>query len=200
MITIVDYGLGNIKSVRNALKFLGHNSQLACTGKEINSADKLILPGVGAFKEGMKNITELGIHDNIIDFAKSGKPILGICLGYQILTQSSEEFGFEKGLGIINARCQKLSPQNKTLPHIGWNKISITSQDNELYASLTDKYFYFVHSFGVFSDFKQAISGTTCYGGQNFLSVIQQDNIIGVQFHPEKSGPDGINFLKKFLE
>jgi glutamine amidotransferase len=161
--------------------------------------DKIIIPGVGAFKEGVANLNQGGLGEGILEFHRSGKSILGICLGYQLLTRSSTEFGLEKGLGLINAECRRLDPASgHSLPHVGWN--SCRAGDPDARTFVGESSFYFVHSYGVFSEAPMNSFCTTEYGGQEFLSLIRHENILGVQFHPEKSGKDGLSFLKKFLD
>jgi glutamine amidotransferase len=200
MIVIVDYGLGNIQSIKNAVKHVGYECELSRDKYKILDANYLILPGVGAFKEGMKNIRAYGLEDVLISYANSGRPMLGICLGYQLMTRSSEEFGFESGLGIIPADCKKLNPGPLfRLPNIGWAPINFLSS-HQLDNYFKDKLFYFVHSYGVFLSEQDSCQGFSTYGNQDFISYYHKDNIQGVQFHPEKSGANGLDLLHKFLK
>jgi glutamine amidotransferase len=199
MIGIVDYGLGNLRSVENALLKLGTQARVVANPEDLCKFPRIIIPGVGAFKEGMANLRRSGLDESILEYKKTGKPILGICLGYQILALSSTEFGLESGLGLLRAECRGLEPSlGTTLPHIGWNTYQPTGSDEEW--MLKDRSFYFVHSYGVFSEMSFSLSAKTIYGGQEFLSLIRHENILGVQFHPEKSGKDGLEFLKSFIE
>lgn len=202
MITIVDYGMGNLKSIQNMLKYLGFSSEISNKAEEIAKATKIILPGVGAFDNAMKNIHTMGLKDvldpNVID---EGKPILGICLGMQLLTEQSQE-GTQKGLSYIKGKTVKFSfPKDTNLktPHMGWNTVSF-KKSVPLTKSMTgENRFYFVHSYHVVCENSSDVLCETSYG-YHFTSALSHENIYGVQFHPEKSHKFGMQLLKNFAE
>jgi glutamine amidotransferase len=198
MIAILDYGIGNLKSVYNMFKKVGIESIITSDIEVIKNADKYLLPGVGSFDYGMcslKNAHFFKILEK--EILENKKPILGICLGMQLLTNSSEE-GKEKGLGWIDAKTLKFKLEDKTLsiPHMGWNKTSPINEEN-IFKNLDENRFYFVHSYHVVCNDKSNILATTDYG-QHFTCSIYKDNIFGVQFHPEKSHKFGMQLLKNF--
>ena len=201
MITIVDYGMGNLASIHNMLNRIGEDSIVTGDSEKIKNSEKLILPGVGSFDAAMLNIKQRNLYDVLEKKAKEDKiPILGICLGMQLLTSSSEE-GKEQGFGWIEAQTKKFSlTQELKVPHMGWNNVTRSNQDSELIMNLSeDSRFYFVHSY--FVEVKdQAHSILTCRYGIDFDAGIQKDNIFGVQFHPEKSHKFGLSLLKSFTE
>lgn len=200
MIVIIDYGVGNLHSVLKSFKILGVEAVISSKIEDIEKADKLVLPGVGHFKKGMDNLREIGLI-NILNkkVLKEKTPILGICLGMQLFTKFSEE-GNVKGLGWFDANTVKLKSDSKfRVPHIGWNNI-IIHKDHPLFGDVgLDESFYFVHSFYVVCNNKADVLSTTKYG-KMFSSAIQKDNIIGTQFHPEKSYKGGLQILKNFVE
>ncbi len=201
MIVIVDYGVGNLLSLRNAIKHSGFDARVSRDSNDIKNASKLILPGVGAFQTGITNIIKFDLENEIITHAKSGKALLGICLGYQLLTNSSDEFGIHSGLKILNAECRKLSPGGEsTLPHIGWNSVYSEHMGDGFASLLTGNKFYFVHSYAVKTHDARIQPFFTSYGAEKFVSASRMDNIFGFQFHPEKSGAAGLDLLKYFLE
>jgi glutamine amidotransferase len=198
MITIIDYGLGNLVSVKNMLKKLGVDSVITDNKEEIGSAKKLILPGVGAFDNGMKQIKQKELRDVLNQKVLIEKtPILGICLGMQLLTKGSEE-GDEAGLGWIDAYTVKFSFEDKSLkvPHMGWNYIDV-KKDNLLITEKIKQRFYFVHSYYVKCNQPSDIIATSNFG-IDFTCAINHDNIYGAQFHPEKSLKFGMSLLKNF--
>ncbi len=201
MIAIIDYGLGNIQSLKNAINSLGYNAVLTCDRNEILNSSKVILPGVGAFQEGMRNIRDKGLVQTIKDYSDLGKPILGICLGYQLMNLSSDEFGHEEGLGLLPGICKKLEPaRGERLPHIGWAPVEFVRKSDwgEL---VSGHLFYFVHSYGVLFDDNECIDlGVTKFGDREFASFVKKNNIYGMQFHPEKSGEVGLALLDNFLK
>lgn len=199
MIVIVDYGMGNIHSIYKALKRLNAEAIVSSSPKEVEKADKLILPGVGHFKRGMENLKSLNLISVLNKKVLEEKtPILGICLGTQLFTKHSEE-GNVSGLSWIDAETIKLSPGSNKVPHMGWNSIKIKKQ-NALFSNISPKeQFYFVHSYHVLPKDKEIISATTNYGTE-FVSSIHKDNIFGVQFHPEKSHSAGLQVLKNFVD
>lgn len=197
MIAIIDYGLGNLGSVKNALDTLGIDSFISKSPVEIERANGLILPGVGAAGEGMKNLKAGELDRTIRDFSDSNKPILGICLGMQLLMSESEE-GNVKCLDIIKGKVKKFKTNFK-VPQIGWNTVNMISDCRLLKEIRNESYFYFVHSYFCSTDNSKTIKGNTQYG-DIFCSVMQDANTYGVQFHPEKSGDNGLLLLKNFSE
>tara|TARA_R110001592_G_scaffold119404_1_gene322408 strand:- start:7884 stop:8516 length:633 start_codon:yes stop_codon:yes gene_type:complete len=201
-IVIIDYGMGNIGSISNMIRYLGGKATVSSEIDVIQAADKLILPGVGNFDKAMNNINSLGLYDVIRDMALVRKiPFLGICLGMQIMCNSSEE-GELKGLSLIDASVKKF-PFTKgsplKVPHMGWNKIKIEKGSRVLEHLDDNSRFYFVHSYYVQCDKPDDILSLTNYG-LSFVSSFQSENLIGVQFHPEKSHKFGISLFKSFLE
>lgn len=195
MINIIDYGLGNLGSVKNALDKIGVDSQISKSVSAIKNADGLILPGVGAAGEGMKNLKERGLDMVIKREVFNGKPILGICLGMQLLMSRSEE-GNVDCLDIIDGIVKKFTVSLK-VPQIGWNTVK-NGKDSQLFVDIPENsYFYFVHSYYCSPTDKKSVIGNTQYG-KPFCSVFQRNNVFGVQFHPEKSGENGLKMLKNF--
>jgi glutamine amidotransferase len=201
MTTIINYNLGNPKSIKNMLSYLGIDAVISDDLNTLKSADRLILPGVGHFAHGMKQLNDLGFTDVIKEHALTQqKPILGICLGMQLMTNFSEE-GDVDGLGLINAQTKKFQLQDKSLkiPHMGWNEVS-WQKESPILNSLSEKpRYYFVHSYFMECNNQNDVLGTTHYG-QDFVSAFQHDNIIGMQFHPEKSHQFGMELLKNFTK
>lgn len=203
MITIIDYGIGNLGSIYNMLKKNGSEAIITSSIEEISKAKKLILPGVGSFDYGMLKLRESGLIDLLNQKVVIGKtPILGICLGMQLFTNRSEE-GNSKGLGWIDAQTVKFNMQGDNsklkIPHMGWNRITIKKQSVLLNDMYEDARFYFVHSYYVQCNQQEDILTTTEYGFE-FHSGLEKGNIAGVQFHPEKSHKFGLRFLKNFVE
>ena len=201
MVAIIDYGAGNLHSVKNALDFIGAESIITNDRETILSADHVILPGVGSFGDAMDTMTKRGIKDTIIEYTKSGKPFLGICLGLQLLFPESEETPGVKGLDIFKGTITKIPNQNRTLkiPHMGWNNISIKQKDGIFKDIEGEPYVYFVHSFYLKAQDKDIVAATTQYGVE-IDAAVQKGNIIATQFHPEKSGEVGLKMLKNFVE
>jgi imidazole glycerol-phosphate synthase subunit HisH len=203
MITIVDYGTGNLASIANMLKRVGCDSVITSDADEIARASKLILPGVGAFDTGMRNLMELGLIEMLNSKALEEKvPILGICLGMQLFVSGSEE-GQLPGLGWIAGRVLKFKPEladkNLKIPHMGWNQIE-TAKESKLFTGMhTEPRFYFVHSYYLKLDREEDVLAKTMYGVR-FASALERKNIAGVQFHPEKSHKFGMKLLKNFAE
>lgn len=196
MIVIIDYGLGNLGSVKNALDKLGVDSMVSKSVKDIEKATGLVLPGVGSATEGMKNLRKSGLNKVILKQIKLKKSILGICLGMQLLFFLSEE-GNTECLNVIEGKVKKFNNKLK-VPQIGWNQVK--QKPSKLFLSIKDKsYFYFVHSYYCQASEEKIIRGSTDYG-INFTSVIEDKNIFGVQFHPEKSGENGLKLLKNFVD
>ena len=200
MITIIDYGLGNLVSVKNMLKKLGVDSKISDSPDEINAAKKLILPGVGAFDNGMSSIKEKGLLDVLNKKVVNDRtPILGICLGMQLLSKSSEE-GVLPGLGWIDAKTIKFEFTDKSLkiPHMGWNYIDV-KKENALINKNEKQRFYFVHSYHVKCNDANDVIATSNYG-TDFTCAVNHNNIYGAQFHPEKSLKFGMSVLNNFAD
>lgn len=203
MIVIVDYGMGNVGSIKNMLKKIGVPAMISAKPEHIRAAEKLILPGVGAFDHGMSNLTERGLipllNQKVIE---ERKPILGICLGMQLLVQSSEE-GKMRGLGWIDAETRrfKFNGENSELkiPHMGWNPVKPVGEGLLFQGFPQPPRFYFVHSYHICCRHPEDVMGTTFYG-YDFAAAIRRDNILGTQFHPEKSHKFGMQVLRNFAE
>ncbi len=202
MIAILDYDMGNLKSVQKAFEHLGEHVCVTRKADMIAEADKLVVPGVGAFKDCMENLKHYKLIDPILKHIESGKPYLGICLGMQVLFTESEEFGNHKGLDVIPGKVVRF-PHSTTLkvPHMGWNQIKKTeaAKKSPLDAIPNESSVYFVHSYYVVPKDKKVIATTTDYG-MEFCSSIQKDNIFATQFHPEKSQDVGLKILEAFAK
>ena len=200
MIAIIDYGLGNVGSIRNMLKVIGEKSVITCNKEEIASADKIILPGVGAFDAGMKNLNERGLCDFLKKEASAGKPMLGICLGMQLLFERSFEYGEKRGLGLLKGEVRPLgeiAPSLK-IPHMGWNSLRFTKKDELFKYNREGDYVYFVHSYYA-AGCEDSLVAYAEYGGK-VTAAVRRANVFGTQFHPEKSGAAGLKILKAFSE
>lgn len=201
MIGIVDYKMGNLASVINAFKSLGVDAILESDPNKLSQYDKLILPGVGAFADAMEHLQSNGMDIAVKEYAQSGKPLLGICLGMQLLFESSEEFGSTQGLGLIEGQVVAFD-ENKfdhplKVPHMGWNELFV-QKENPLFDGLDKEfYLYFVHSFHAVCDDKYAIGKS--YYGYEFVSAVQNKNIYGIQPHPEKSHENGLKIIQNFI-
>ena len=198
MIVLIDYGVGNLYSVAKAAAYVGGDVKISSAAEDIRRADKIILPGVGAFGDCMKNLEATGLIPTIKQEISSGKPLLGICVGLQILFAGSEESPEVDGLKIFSGRVKKIRAGNLKIPHMGWN--SIKFGDAKLFAGLSGApYFYFVHSYHASPDDKNIIAATTTYG-EKVTAAIEFENIFATQFHPEKSGDVGLHVLKNFVD
>lgn len=194
MIAIIDYGAGNLQSVKNAFKHIGTEAVITGEKSEIAAADAVVLPGVGAFGDCMASLEKAGLTDTVKAAANSGKPFLGICLGLQLLFEESEESPGVKGLGIFKGKIIKIPDTGLKIPHMGWNSIETVKKSKILDGS---PYVYFVHSYYLQTDDKELVSAYTEYGARLAVAV-ERDNVFAVQFHPEKSGGAGMEILKKF--
>lgn len=198
MIILIDYGVGNLYSVAKAVSSVGGDVKISNSVDDLKSAEKIILPGVGAFGDCMKNLAATGLIPEIKREVAGGKKILGICVGLQILFAGSEESPCVDGLKIFGGFVRKIRSNGLKIPHMGWN--SVTFGDSKLFAGLSDKpYFYFVHSFHAAPADEKIIAATTSYG-ENVTAAVERDNIFATQFHPEKSGDVGLRVLKNFVE
>jgi glutamine amidotransferase len=196
MIDIIDYGIGNIGSIQNMIKFIGGNSRIISTPEEILSSNKLILPGVGSFDTAMIKLVNSNLIDAIKISANKGTYILGICLGMQLLFENSEE-GNNQGLGLINGKVIKFKDNSLRIPHVGWNKVNPT-RNSVLFKDNTEKKFYFTHSYHVECNNKENVIATTNYGTE-FQCAVECENILGTQFHPEKSHKYGMNLFSNYI-
>ena len=209
-VSIIDYGIGNIMSVRRGFEYCGAKVMLASTEDEILAADRLVIPGVGAFRNGMDALIRLGFVDAILAKAQLGTPILGICLGMQLLFSQSNEFGQTNGLGLIPGEVVEISKYSRDglslkIPNIGWRNLhsgeSGRSWENTLLEDISPMdEMYFVHSFTAICDDEYNKIAISDYGGFNLTAVVQSQNIYGCQFHPEKSGDAGLRLLNSFIK
>lgn len=197
MILIVDYKMGNLPNVKRAVELFTKDVIISSDVEDIKKADKILLPGVGAFGDAIRNIESLGLREAITEAAKT-KPFMGICLGMQLMFEKSEEDPTVQGLGIIKGRVEKFKNIELKIPEIGWNSVSKPKESNILKGIEDNSYFYFVHSFHVVPE-EDVAAGITNYG-YDFVSVIEKDNIMATQFHPEKSHDEGLKILKNFIE
>ena len=198
-VTIVDYQMGNLRSVQKALEHVGARATISNDPDEIATAERLILPGVGAFGDAMRELSSRQLVDPIIDFIQRGKPFLGICLGLQLLFDESEEGGRHRGLGVIPGRVVRFDlPLEFKVPHMGWNRVTAEQPGGPLVECLpANPYFYFVHSYFVRPD-DPALCWLSCDYGGKFCAAIARDNLYATQFHPEKSQAHGLQLLKNF--
>ncbi len=201
MIAIIDYGVGNLFSVEKALAALGADAKITSDAMTIAAADKIVLPGVGAFGDCMENLTATGLIPTINDFVKTGKPMLGICVGLQILFEGSEESIGVAGLGLLKGKVRRIQAPGLKVPHMGWNSLTIKSprQPLDLFQGLSEKpYVYFVHSYHAVPQDSSIVTATTEYGSE-LTAAVAKGNIQATQFHPEKSGDVGLAILKNFI-
>ncbi len=202
MIAIVDYGVGNLFSLKSSFSAIGADTIITPDPDVIKKADKILLPGVGAFGDAAEKLKKSGLGDLIIDEVKKGKPLLGICLGMQLLFEKSYEYGEHEGLGLIKGEIRPISdviPKDLKIPHIGWNALSFKGDISPIFKNIKDGDFvYFVHSY-YGTNCKENTIATTEYGAELTASV-QNKNVFGCQFHPEKSGNVGLNILRGFCD
>ncbi len=202
MIAVIDYGIGNLFSVEKAFAYLGAEVTVTSSEEELCRADKIVLPGVGAFGDCMKNFEASGLVSALRAQAAAGKPLLGICVGMQILFEGSEESPEVKGLGLLKGMVRKIDAKALKVPHMGWNSLDITGdrQAGNLFAGLAEHpYVYFVHSYHAVPDDDSIVSARTIYGS-SLTAAVAKGNIQATQFHPEKSGDVGLQILKNFVE
>lgn len=197
MIAIVDYGMGNLRSVEKGFQKVGVEARIVTDAKAIDDAKGVVLPGVGAFRDCMLNLASHKLIDPIMKSIEKGKPYLGICLGLQVLFTESEEFGHSRGLDVFKGRVPRFPEGELKVPHMGWNSIKIRRRPPILDGIPDGEYFYFVHSYYVAPEDESVIAATTDYGIE-FTSMVWRDNIIAVQFHPEKSQTMGLKILENF--
>lgn len=198
MIAIIDYGAGNLQSVKKAFDFIGTESVITDNPEVINACDRILLPGVGSFGDAMDSMAKNGLVETVKQSALSGKPFLGICLGLQLLFEESEESPGVKGLGIFKGKIKKFSPDmGLKIPHIGWNSLEIKQNDTLFKGIPENSYVYFVHSYYLHAEDEEDVATVTNYG-IDFHSAVGKNNIFATQFHPEKSGDVGLQILKNF--
>ena len=196
-VSLIDYGLGNLGSVVNMLKRAGSTARVVSTAEEVLSSERVLLPGVGAFNEGMNRLRDQALIAPLREFVESGKPLLGICLGMQLLFDGSEE-GDVRGLGIIPGRSVRFREDvGVRVPHMGWNTVACTRDDPLVVGLQEDSRFYFVHSYRVVPERSHDVLAVTQYG-ESFASMVRAGNVAGAQFHPEKSHAFGMTILKNF--
>lgn len=202
MIAIADYGVGNLFSLKSSFEYIGEKTIVTSDKGQIKSADRIILPGVGAFGDAAEKLSESGLGELIIEEAQKGKPIMGICLGMQLLFDKSYEYGEHKGLGLIKGEIRPIAevvPRKYKIPHIGWNKLHFTKEKSRLFRYINEgDYVYFVHSY-YGTGCKDSLLATTEYGAE-LTAAVGKKNVFGCQFHPEKSGDTGLKILKAFAE
>lgn len=201
MIAIIDYGMGNLKSIENSLKLLNIEFVITNNKEVIQKADAIILPGVGSFKQAMDNLKKNNLDKILIEEANKDKYILGICLGMQLLFEKGFEGEECMGLGLIKGEIKKIEPMEKVkIPHMCWNKLLINKENGIINNKSVDNFVYYVHSF-MATEYKNGdLIAYSEYGGIKIPGIVKRKNIIGMQFHPEKSGETGLNLLKKFGE
>ena len=201
MIAIVDYGVGNLFSLKSSFDALGIEAEVTADPVRIKNADKIVLPGVGAFRDAINKLDATGLGSLVVSEAKSGKPLLGICLGMQLLLDKSYEFGEYEGLGLVPGEVRPIAevlPEELKIPQMGWNALHFTGKSPIFANSSEGEYVYFVHSYYCKSPCEY-VSAVTEYGAE-LTAAVQNENVFGCQFHPEKSGPVGLKILKAFSE
>lgn len=202
MIAIIDYGVGNLFSLASSLRFLGLEAEITGDRARLEAADRIILPGVGAFADAAAKLRDAGLTEVIREQAAEGKPLLGICLGMQLLFEKSFEYGEHAGLGLIPGQVMPLSdvlPEGLKVPHIGWNRLDIRKKDDPLFRHSGDAdFFYYVHSY--YASHCEASTLATSEYGIPVTGVVRSGSVVGTQFHPEKSGEAGLRLLRAFSE
>ena len=200
-VAVVDYGVSNLHSIVKALEYLGYDAQLTSRPEDLQAADHIVMPGQGAFGTAMRNLRKSGLDEALCAQRQVGKPILGVCVGMQIMAQTGRENGAWPGLGWIDAECRPLAPAapDLKLPHVGWNEICF-DPDEPLFAGMKpkDRCVYFVHSYALVCERTQDVAAACDYGGA-FIAAIKKDNLFAVQFHPEKSQENGLRLLDNFM-
>lgn len=201
MIAVIDYGVGNLFSLTSSLRAIGAECVVTSDEKVIRSAEKIILPGVGAFEDAKRKLSESGLDKVVVDEARAGKPIMGICLGMQMLFERSYEYGVHEGLGLLKGEVVAMEgrlPSELKIPHIGWNYLSVKKDHPIFKYTKTGDFVYFVHSYYA-EGCDDSLLATTEYG-REITAAVAKDNITGCQFHPEKSGDVGLSILRAFAE
>ncbi|OPF52625.1 imidazole glycerol phosphate synthase, glutamine amidotransferase subunit [Clostridium baratii] len=200
MIGIIDYGMGNLKSICNALESINEEYLISAYKYDLRKCSGLILPGVGSFKEGMFNLRKDGLYSVVKEVKKTGKPLLGICLGMQLLFEKGYEGEETKGIGLLKGKVIKMNEEKFRVPNIGWNSLNINKDDDLIKGLKEESHMYYVHSYYADEYDKEDLVASSDYYGLNIPGIVRRDNIIGVQFHPEKSGEEGIKLLKNFCK
>ena len=195
MIAVIDYGMGNLRSVQKAFEFLGFDAQITDNKKDLISASHIVLPGVGAFADAICCLEQSGMCGTMMGEIQKGKPFIGICLGMQLLFEKSYENGEYRGLGLVPGEVVPFRTEGLKVPHMGWN--CLEARDNALFDSQEGKYVYFVHSYHAAGVPEGCIIAEADYG-YRFTAAVQKDNVFGLQFHPEKSGDTGLDMLRRF--
>ncbi len=198
MIALIDYGISNLRSVQKAFGHLGSEVTLIDTPDQLVQANRLILPGVGAFPAGMQGLRERGLIEPIKQAIRAGKPLLGICLGMQLLFESSAELGETEGLGLLPGHVTRLAGNGLKIPHMGWNQLAVVHEHPLVRDLAAGSYAYFVHSYAVYPQDQSIVLAATDYG-EPFAAIVGRGNIYGFQFHPEKSQAVGLKLLMNFL-
>ena len=200
MIAVIDYGVGNLFSLKSSFSAIGANAVVTSSKSELASADSIILPGVGAFRDAAKKLKDSGLEDTVISLAENGKPLMGICLGMQLLFEKSFEYGEHKGLGLIKGEIRPIEtviPKGYKIPHIGWNSLEI-KKPSPIFENVNNgEYVYFVHSYYA-ADCENSVTAVSDYGAP-LTAAVQSGNVFGCQFHPEKSGETGLKILRSFV-
>jgi glutamine amidotransferase len=200
MIAIIDYGMGNLRSVQKAFEKVGHQAIVTSDPVQVAAAAKVVLPGVGAFEDAAAELRRLDLVKPVLQAIDSGKPFLGICLGLQLLFDVSYENGRHEGLGVLRGECVRFDlPKDFAVPHMGWNQLNIRRPAPVLSGVAEGAYVYFVHSYYVAPKDADVIAAETDYGG-SFCAMVWRDNVFATQFHPEKSQAEGLKMLKNFAE
>ena len=202
MVTIVDYGVGNLFSLKSSFAAIGEEAQVTSDPAAIRAADRVILPGVGAFADAARKLRESGLDEAVREAAKAGKPLMGICLGMQLLFERSLEYGEHQGLGLLRGEIRPIAeriPEGLKIPQMGWNALKFTQKDCPLFRYIREgEYVYFVHSYSAVGC-EDSLAAVTEYGA-DLTACVRKDNVSGCQFHPEKSGNVGLNILRAFCE
>ncbi len=196
MIAIINSGIANVRSVQKGFEVMGFRAKVIEDPRDLKGASAIVLPGVGAFQKGMDYLGEKGFHEPLNRWIETGRPLLGICLGFQLLCGVSEEFGLHQGLNIFSGRVKRF-PKGQKVPHMGWNSIQVEKKIPLLEGISEGSYFYFVHSYFLDSPDRSVVAATTDYG-VTFPSIITRDNVYATQFHPEKSQKLGLRILRNF--
>ena len=200
MIAIIDYGMGNLRSVQKGFKKVGHEAVVTDDPDRVAAAPKVVLPGVGAFEDAMAELRRRGLIEPVLESIRSGKPFLGICLGLQLLFETSHEHGRHQGLGVLPGEVVRFDlPPQFSVPHMGWNQVTVRRRAPILDGIEEGTYFYFVHSYYVVPAQPEVIATETDYP-EPFCSMVWRDNLYATQFHPEKSQANGLRLLRNFAE
>jgi len=200
MICVIDYGMGNLRSVSKALERVGGSVAVSSRLEDLEKAEKIVLPGVGAFGDGCRELAQRGLFEPLRQALLQGKPFLGVCLGMQLLFEQSEESPGADGLGVLRGRVQRFRDPSLKVPHMGWNQVKVSQPNAPPFRGVKiPEYFYFVHSFYPVPEEPSVVLGTTEYGGEEFTAFLSKGSLWASQFHPEKSQEAGLAILKNFV-